>query len=420
MRKIATLFITLVFLAPLLAAAQVDTTQQVVPGRKNSAAAQQKTYVILISADGFRYDFADKYEARNLQSLRSSGVAAKNMIPSYPSLTFPNHYTIATGLYPSHHGLVDNTFYDPAKKQLYRINNRQAVEDSSWYGGTPLWVLAEQQQMLSAAFYWVGSEAAVKGVRPTYYYKYNEQIPMDERIAIVKNWLTLPEELRPHLIAFYMPEVDHAAHYNGPDAPQTREAVQFVDATIGKLVRMTDSLRLPVNFIFVSDHGMTSIDTVNFVATPAAADTTRFFIPFGDELVHLYAKDKKFVKPAYKAMKKEAKEYDVYLASKTPRRWHYSAKDDRYNRIGDILLVPHWPKIFNMRNRRPNPGQHGFDNAIPDMQASFYAWGPAFKNGLTIEAFENVHVYPLIASILGLNITEKIDGRPEVLKPILR
>ena len=136
--------------------AQPDSAQHIVPGRKNSAAAQQKPYVILISADGFRHDFADRYQATHLQALRSSGVAAKGMIPSYPTLTFPNHYAIATGLYPSHHGLVDNTFYDPQKKQLYRIANRQAVEDSSWYGGTPIWVLAEQQQMISACFYWVG------------------------------------------------------------------------------------------------------------------------------------------------------------------------------------------------------------------------------------------------------------------------
>lgn len=418
MRKFTALIF---FLLPLITGAQTDTSQQVVSGRKNSADAVQKPYVILISADGFRHDFADKYEATNLQSFRSQGVAAKSMRPSYPSLTFPNHYSIATGLYPSHHGLVNNTFYDPKKKQVYRMGNRNAVEDSTWYGGTPIWVLAEQQQMLSAAFYWVGSEAAVQGVRPTYYYKYNEQIPIDQRIAIVKNWLTLPEEVRPHLIAFYMPEVDHEAHTYGPDAPQTREAVHFVDEAIARLVRMTDSLQLPVNYIFVSDHGMTNIDTVNFVPLPpAAADTSQFFIPPSDVLLHLYAKDKKYIKPAYKAMKREAKEYDVYLPSRTPRRWHFSAKDDRFKRTGDIYLVPKWPKIFNLRKRKPNPGQHGFDNALPDMQASFYAWGPAFKQGLTIEPFENVNVYPLVASILGLTIAEKTDGRPGVLKPILR
>ena len=186
-------FALIILLLPLLPVAQVDITQHVVPGRSNSAKQQKKPYVILISADGFRYDLADKYNATNLQGLRSNGVAAKSMIPAYPSLTFPNHYTLVTGLYPSHHGLVDNTFYDKKRDEMYRLGNRKAVEDSSWYGGTPLWVLAEQQKMVTASFYWVGSETAVKGVRPTYYYRYNDSIDIDTRIPPVKDWLTLPE-----------------------------------------------------------------------------------------------------------------------------------------------------------------------------------------------------------------------------------
>jgi predicted AlkP superfamily pyrophosphatase or phosphodiesterase len=185
-------------------------------------------------------------------------------------------------------------------------------------------------------------------------------------------------------------------------------------------VRLTDSLKLPVNYIFVSDHGMTAVDTSNFVNFPAAADTNRFFIPFAEELVHLYAKDKKFIQPAYEALKKEAKDFSVYKLSETPQRWHYSDKDDRYKRAGDLLLIPKLPRIFNVRKRKISPGQHGFDNALPDMHASFYAWGPAFKQNLTIETFENVHVYPLIAKILGLTISEKIDGSLSVLQPILR
>jgi predicted AlkP superfamily pyrophosphatase or phosphodiesterase len=350
MRKFFTVFF---FVLPCFLFAQPDSSQHIMTGRKNGAAAQQKPYVILISADGFRHDLADKYQATNLQRLRSSGVAAKCLIPSYPTLTFPNHYTIATGLYPAHHGLVDNTFYDAQKKQ-------------------------------------------------------------------VKNWLTLPADVRPHLVTFYMPDVDHEEHAYGPDSKQTGEAVHRIDDAVAKLVRMTDSLQLPVNYIFLSDHGMTTVDTLNFIDLPAAVDTNRFFIPFSEEMLHLYANDKKYIQPAYEALKKQAKDFDVYLPSQTPARWHYSDRDDRYKRVGDILLVPHLPRIFNTRKRRIAPGQHGFDNALPDMQATFYAWGPAFKQELTIEKFENVHVYPLIATILGLKITEKIDGRAEVLKPVLR
>jgi predicted AlkP superfamily pyrophosphatase or phosphodiesterase len=400
--------------------AQVDITQHIVPGRANSAQQQQKPYVILISADGFRWDLADKYHARHLQQLRSNGVAAKSMMPSYPSLTFPNHYSIATGLYPAHHGLVDNTFYDKVKNETYRIGYRKAVEDSSYYGGTPLWVLAEQQQMLSASFYWVGSETAVQGVRPTYYYRFNDSIDIDSRIQAVKNWLTLPEDKRPHLITFYLPQVDHAEHMYGPDSKQTEEEVHFIDEAVAKMVRTTDSLHLPVNYIFLADHGMLAADTVHLIPFPAAIDTTKFRVPDGDVLVHLYAYDQKDVQPTYEALKKQAVDYDVYLAAEVPARWHYSASDDRFNRIGDIILVPHAPRSFSFKKgRRQLAGKHGFDNALPDMHATFYAWGPAFKQHLQIATFENVNVYPLIAHILGLTITGNIDGSLNVLKPVL-
>jgi len=405
---------------PILLTAQVDITEHVIPGRSNSAQQQQKPYVILISADGFRYDLTDKYNATHLQQLRGSGVAAKALIPSYPSLTFPNHYTLVTGLYPSHHGLVDNSFYDKKRDESYRLGNRKAVEDSSWYGGTPLWVLAEQQQMISASYYWVGSEAAIKGVRPTYYYRFNDSIDIDSRIQDVKNWLTLPEDKRPHLITFYMSDVDHAEHMYGPDSKETAEAVHFIDESIAKMVRMTDSLKLPVNYIFLADHGMINADTLNLMPKPAALDTTKFKVPDGDVLVHLYAYNEKDIQPTYTALKKEAVDYDVYLAGEVPARWHYGATDDRYQRIGDIILVPHAPKSFSFRKRRPIPGKHGFDNAIPEMQATFYAWGPAFKKQVEIPAFENVNVYPLVAHILGLKITEKIDGEFKVLQPILK
>lgn len=414
------ILVLMIWISPLLLAAQADTTQQVVPGRINSIQQQQKPYVILISADGFRYDLADKFNAVNLQKLREQGVAAKAMIPSYPSLTFPNHYTIVTGLYPSHHGLVDNTFYDKKRNETYRLGNRRAVEDSSWYGGTPLWVLAEQQQMVTASFYWVGSEAAIQGVRPTYYYRYNELIDIDSRIQVVKNWLTMPEEKRPHLITFYLPQVDHEAHGYGIDSEQTEEAVHLVDSAIGKMVRMTDSLKLPVNYIFLSDHGMMNVDTAQTLPRPASIDSSKFILPAGTVLAHLYAKEQKDVLPAYAALKLEAVDYDVYLNSEIPARWHYGVKDDLYNRIGDILLVPRPPKVFNFFGRRVLPGQHGFDNALPEMHAVFYAWGPAFRQHQQIDAFENVHVYPLIANILGLTITDPIDGSLDVLQPVLK
>jgi len=398
-----------------------DTTQQIVPGRSNAASQYQKPYVVLISADGFRYDLAEKYDAVFLKQMSGRGVRATSMKPCFPTLTFPNHYSIATGLYPAHHGIVDNTFYDVNKKQIYAIRNRNAVSDSSWYGGTPIWVLAEEQQMMSASFYWVGSESKIKGYYPSYYFKYNEKIPIDRRIDIVKNWLSLPEAQRPHLITFYFPEVDHAEHRYGTESHQTAEAVHFVDQSVKQLYEVCKQSGLPVNFIFLSDHGMADMDTLHPITLPVKIDTSKFIMTYGATTVHLYAKEKKFIKPLYRQLKSGAEDYKVFLVKKTPRRWHYSKRDDRYNRIGDILLTPKAPpKGFSIHGKKLLPGQHGFDNIFPEMQATFYAWGPAFKEGMVIDNFENINVYPMIARILGLKISEQIDGREEVLDPILK
>jgi predicted AlkP superfamily pyrophosphatase or phosphodiesterase len=397
-----------------------DTSQHVMAGRSNHHEHLKKPYVILISADGFRYDLADKYQAKNLIRLRASGVAAAYMQSVFPSLTFPNHYSIATGSYPDHDGIVDNTFYDPARHQVYSMGNKNAVEDSSWYGSTPLWVLAEKQGMLTASYYWVGAEAAIQGVRPTYYYKFNSQIPMKERIRGVRDWLELPENKRPHLITFYIPDVDHQEHMYGVNSNQTEEAVHFVDDAVGRLVQTIDSLHLPVNYIFVSDHGMADLDTVQTLSLPHSIDTASFTILSSLSIVHLYAKNASAIIPAYQILKTAAKDYDVYLATDMPERWHYNKKNDRFNRIGDIILVAHPPKVFKLTNRSLPAATHGFDPALEVMHASFYAWGPAFKSNLKIKGFENIHIYPLIANMLQLKITDPIDGKLSTLQPILK
>ena len=401
--------------------AQADTTQKIVSGRRNSPDQQQKPYVILISADGFRYDYAEKYGAKNLLAFGRSGVRAKSMIPSFPSLTFPNHYTIVTGLYPSHHGLVDNNFYDPDRKDSYSMRNNQKVQDGTWYGGTPLWVLAEKQGMLAASFYWVGSEADIQGIRPTYYYNYNEEIDIDKRIQAVKDWLSLPGDRRPHLITFYLPEVDHAGHRYGPEAEETRKEVLFVDSALNALVNAVAGTGLPVNFIFVSDHGMTKVDTASTLPQPTVIDTSKFKVSGGGVLVQLFAKDKKDIRSQYLKLKKSQNGYRTYLKTNVPRRLHFGLEDDFHNRIGDILLIPDGPRVFNLNNRKTPIGWHGYDpTVVKDMDAVFFAWGPAFKNGIQIPAFKNVDVYPMITEILQLKTDEKIDGTGKTALRILK
>jgi predicted AlkP superfamily pyrophosphatase or phosphodiesterase len=404
--------------APLILS--VDTSQQIIKGRTNSAAQINKPYVILISADGFRADFNELYDAKNLNALAKTGVHAKFMTPSYPSVTFPNHYSIVTGLYPAHHGLVDNSYIDVPTGAMYSMGNKKMVAEGKWYGGTPIWVLAEQQKMISASFYWVASEADIQGIKPTYHYVYNEKIDIATRIKAIKNWLSLPEAQRPHLITFYFPQVDHDAHEYGPNDPHVGNAVQFVDSSINALQKELASLSLPINYIFVSDHGMAKVDNVKTLPLPKAIDTAYFTVPWGDTQLHLYSKDKSKIETTYQALKLDTS-VTVYKLDETPAYWHYTSKDDRYNRLGDLIVIPHFPKVFNLSKRKTTLGKHGFDNHLVEMRASFTAWGPAFKNGMTIDGFENVNVFPLVAHILGLQYDEKsIDGKFEVLRPILK
>lgn len=413
-------YLVLIFSFYLSAGAQPDTTQQVVSGRRNSAAQQHKPYLILISVDGFRNDYPEKFNAVHLKQLSAAGVRADYMIPSFPSLTFPNHYTIVTGMYPSHHGLVSNSFFDRERMQRYGMRDVAKVLDGYYYGGTPLWVLAEQQQMLSASFYWVGSEADIQNTRPTYYYRYNEAIPIDRRIQSVVNWLQLPEDQRPHLIAFYFPEVDHAGHDFGPDAPQTKKAVQFVDSSIYALTKAVAKTGLDVNYILVSDHGMAPVNTKEPILVPQL-DTNKFVLSYEGAIAQVYAFDKTDLPQLYHSLKSTAQHFDVYLRDSVPAHLHYGTDDDRFNRIGDLVLIAKYPYVFSAPRRHISPATHGFDpQAVPGMRATFMAWGPAFRSGMKIPPFPNTEVYPIVTRILELHYNHFIDGTGRIATDVLK
>ena len=237
--------------------AQSDVPVIEVPNPPNSVAQQSKHYVVLVSLDGFRYDYAEKYGAKNLMQMAARGASVpQGMIPAYPSVTFPNHYTIVTGLYPEHHGIVANSFYDPARRERFSYTDLKTVLDGSWYGGTPLWALAELQGMRAASFFWPGSEAEIQGKRPSYYLAFDEKIPDVKRVDQILAWLRLPPEQRPHFLTLYFSNVDHAGHTYGPDTPETGEAVRHLDEMMGRLSAGIASLHLPVDLIVVADHGM--------------------------------------------------------------------------------------------------------------------------------------------------------------------
>lgn len=402
----------------------IDTAQVVIPERQNSPETQSKPYVIMISTDGFRYDYAKKYNAENLLKLSNSGVRAEAMIPSYPSITFPNHWSLITGLYPSHHGLIDNFFYDYKRKEAYAMSNKKNAEDGSWYGGTPLWGLAEKQGMVSASLMWVGSASDAGGMRPTYYYPYHEKFTPSEKVEKVINWLKLPEDKRPHFISLYFPEVDGSGHHYGPDAKETETAVHLIDQAVGNLVQKVNDLGLKnVNFVFVSDHGMIKVDGGTPLEIPAILfDKNRFDFYNSQTLLRVYVKNQDEVKSVYKELKKnKTDDYEVYLDKKLPKYLHFATRDDQYNRIGQVLLIPKAPKIFLEKGKKTSVGKHGYNpRLVPEMKATFYAWGPEFKNNLVIDEFANINVYPMVAEILGLKINQPIDGKIKVLKETLK
>jgi predicted AlkP superfamily pyrophosphatase or phosphodiesterase len=385
-----------------------------VPNPPNAAAQQRKPYVVLVSLDGFRYDYAKRYGAKNLLALAARGASAPNgMIPAFPSVTFPNHHTIVTGLYPDHHGIVANTFYDPARKEKFSYTDPISSTDGSWYGGTPLWVLAEQQGMRSASFFWPGSMAEIQGKRPSYYLLYDDKYPDEKRVDQVVAWLRLPPEQRPHFIALYYANVDHAGHVFGPDAPETGEAVRHVDEMIGRLNEGIGTLGLGVDLIVVSDHGMETTQG-GWIAFDKWADLSQF------ETVGslLYSKSEADAEKVYKSLAGASDAFKVYRRTDVPKNLHF----DSNPREGDPVVIATGPFniVAHAPANSPNRGAHGYDpGSMPSMKAIFYAAGPDIRAGVDVQPFENINLYPLIAEILGLRIGP-VDGQLRVLQGVLK
>ena len=390
----------------------------------NSPHAQHQHYVVLVSLDGFRWDYAKKYGATHLLALGKKGVwAPQGMLPSFPSLTFPNHYAIATGLYPEHNGLVANSFFDETRQadgklDRYNIGDSKLVTDGSWYSGVPLWSLAESQGMRSACYFWPGSEAEIAGERPTDYLKFDNQVDETARIDQVIAWLKLPEPTRPHFITLYYADVDHAGHEFGPDTPETKAAVAKVDALVGKLHADLDATGLPIDLIVVSDHGMAK--TVGpWITLDQLADLTGF--ETAGSL--LYGKTEADRVRVYNQLKKVSDKFQVYRRDHVPADLHYDVNP----REGDPVLIPTGPYAIRAHgptagkpDSPPIAGQHGFDpHTMPEMKASFFAAGPDIIAGKTVSPFENVNLYPWIAHILGLN-APKSDGDLNILAGTLR
>jgi len=390
----------------------------------NSAKAQAQHYVVLVSLDGFRWDYAKRDNAAHLLALGKKGVwAPEGMFPSYPSLTFPNHFSIVTGLYPEHHGLVANSFYDETKNARYGIADAAVVTDGSWYSGTPLWSLAESQGMRSACLFWPGSEAQIAGFRPTYYARFDnkteatdavQQARIDNTVALLK----LPPPDRPHFITIYYSEPDHEGHEFGPDAPETKAAVVKMDGMVGKLKAALDSTGLPIDLVVISDHGMVKVEGP-WITLDQFADLTGF-----DAVGPLlYGKTEEDRVRVYNQLKKASSQFVVYRRKDVPAGLNYSQNP----REGDPVVVATGP--YSIRSHGPPPGRddrpptagaHGYDpQAMPQMKASFFASGPDIVQGKTVAPFANTNLYPWMAHLLGLT-PPKSDGSLNILAGTLR
>ena len=383
----------------------------------NSKKAQASPYVIMVSIDGFRHDYVELHQANSILEMRRNGSFTTSLIPSYPTKTFPNHYTLATGLYPENHGIIGNTFYDPNFKKTYRISNRSVVSDGDWYGGIPLWNLAQMQGMCSASYFWVGSEANINGMHPKYYYLYDKKTPYEYRVQRVLEWLELPEAERPHMITLYFSLVDTQGHKFGPEAMETKQAVQYVDKQIEALRQGIRQSGLPIYLIVTSDHGMQELS--GFVNVNDYAEIEREqFIP--GTMAMIYTKNKQDSDSLYGAFQ-DIQNFRAYRKEELPNYLHYRDND----RIGDIVLIAEAPyTIINSKSNKGEllrtKGDHGFDPYTNDnMGGILYVEGPSIKKGYRVAPTENIHVYPLVAKLLDLKLMAPIDGRIEVLNSIL-
>lgn len=389
-------------------------------GGINSPSQRGKPYVVLISFDGFRPEYLRRLDLPSFERVWRHGVRSSGMHPVFPSKTFPNHYSIVTGLYAAHHGLVANHFHDPRRGARYSMYDTLAVWDGSWYRGEPLWVTAEQQGMVSASYFWVASEAAIGGVKPTFWKRYDGRVPNFARVDTVLSWLSLPEERRPHLVTMYFSDADDAGHRHGPLSPQIDSAGARLDSALGRLLDGVE--RLPIRdrvyFVLVSDHGMSEVSPRWYAALDTLIDLTGVTVADAGPNANLHVDGGRARAAVLRdSINRRMRHGQAYLRHETPAHLHYRADP----RIGDLVVIMEDHYQIGRADRPPAEGTatHGWDPTIPNMHALFVAKGPGIPGGRVIGAFENVDIYPFITEILGLRPAATLDGRRGRLRRLI-
>ena len=372
-------------------------------------------HVVLLSLDGFRHDYIEKHQAKNLAKIAQQGVRAEAMIPVYPANTFPNHISLVTGLHPSQHGIVNNYFYDkqrPKDDSYAMYGMGKGLKDSTWIQALPLWNLVEFHGRKAATFFWPESDARINGALPTYHYHYSKYSDYQQRVDQIIAWLSLPEVSRPRFVAGYFSLTDTVGHDVGPNAKETFEAVQRVDALVGELYRRLQALPVKVNLVIVSDHGMTTVDKNQLISVESLGISDDFVYENEGAQVMIYARpgvDDERIAQEKARLSGTAKGRYLVLNEQQRAQREYPTGP----RTGDIVLEIHAPARFVSENdEHISTGGHGYLPGHPDMGATFVAAGPVFKQGVTLPPMSSLEVYPGIAKIMGLPLLSDVasDG----------
>lgn len=383
----------------------------------------QQNRVLLIGLDGFRWDYVDRAPAVRIRELAARGVRAERLVPAFPSKTFPNYYTIATGLRPDEHGIVTNTMRDPVLG-TFRLADSLAQQESRWWGGEPIWVTAERQGRRAATLFWPGSETSVGGVRPSWHTTYEHTRPNEDRVRQVLAWLALPADSAPALITLYLSDTDDAGHTYGPLAAQTDNAIARVDSVVGALVDGIARLGLTerVNVVIVADHGMTEISAERAIVLDDYIDVDEVDVLDWSPVAAIIprAGDEERV---YHALVGKHPRLQVYRKGELPARWHFNS----HPRITPIVAVADegWTIASRAQVARwrelgwTGGANHGYDPALISMGAVFVAAGPGIAQGRVVPPFQNIHVYPLLAELLGLR-PARSSGVLDSVRAVLR
>ncbi|EIW89861.1 phosphodiesterase I [Alishewanella agri BL06] len=405
----------------LLSCSQAPVTQ--------STAAASPGSLLIISIDGLRHDYLSLHQAPMLAELAAGGVHVKQLQPVFPSKTFPNHYSLVTGLHPERHGIVDNSMYDPEHQRHFAMSMADQVADGFWWQGEPIWITAELQGVKAATYFFPGSEAEIKGKRPSYWFPYQHETPNRERTEQVLAWLALPEAERPRVITLYFSDVDSAGHNYGPRSEQVAQALAEVDAELTYLVQTLRERGQAeqVNLIISSDHGMAEVDQRKYIIADELFDgSLTQNVRFSREIVSIFPKSgQEELLYQQIAGRYNPEQMRLYRKHELPERFQHQ----QHARIAPIILLAEQPWIFVRRSLLPGlkadpsffraRGSHGYDNTEPDMQGMLIAYGPAFKQQATVAQLSMVDFYNVMARVVGLTPAPN-QGDPRALSLLLR